>query len=286
MHVHLQDSGWAERAGGLRMRAIYDLRESSHMIQKTVSGLNGPSWDRSTMRKAGNGPISRRHLHDELLARLRDCIVQGELEPGAKIPEKDLCERFGVSRTPLREALKVLAFEGLVVLNHNRGSTVSPLTLQDLKDAFPIYARLEGLAGELACERLSSEEIADIRGLQVQMVDRFHQEDFAGHRALNEQIHERIEAGSRNQNLIQLIRCVSGRVRRAWVFIDLPGPCLASAIAEHEAILVAIERRDAPLLSRLLRDHVENSFDATKEAFAAKHGLRLSGERDGNPELA
>lgn len=210
-------------------------------------------------------PISRRHLHDELLTRLRDCIIGGELKPGDKIPEKDLCERFGVSRTPLREALKVLAYEGLVTLQHNRGSAVSPLNLQDLAEAFPVYARFEGLAGELACKKLDEDEIAEIRRLHDEMVALYERRDYPGAFAVNVQIHARIQAGSKNSNLIQLLRSISSRVAQARHHVALSGARWANAMAEHEAIIAALEDRDGALLSRLLREHMESTFRAIAE---------------------
>ena len=237
----------------------------------------------------GTSAISRRHLHDELLIRLRDCIIDGELVPGAKIPEKELCERFGVSRTPLREALKVLAFEGLVILNHNRGAIVKPLTFEDLSYAFPVYTQLETLAGELACERMSAKEIDEIKRLHERMVAACKQKDAKGQLAINEQIHERIHLGSQNRNLIQLLHHLSSRIRRARMAVIIPVARLRDAIAEHERIMAALERRDAPLLSRAIRDHLENTFRAMKAAFAAQETLpaRRAGKRDlGTSEAA
>ena len=212
------------------------------------------------------GHISRRHLHDELLTRLRDCILGGEFRLGEKIPEKELCERFGVSRTPLREALKVLAFEGLVVLHHNRGSAVSPLNLQDLAEAFPVYARLEALAGELACAKLTAEEIGAIRQLHDEMVAHYARHDYLGHFMLNEQIHTRIQAGSKNRNLIQLLRSISIRLAQARNHVRLSGARWDNAIAEHEAIIAALEARDGARLAEALRRHTESTFHAIAES--------------------
>ena len=97
-------------------------------------------------------PIKRQSLHDELTSRLRHLIIEGDLPPGEKLSEKDLCAQFDVSRTPLRESLKVLATEGLVQLTPNRGASVSPLTISDLEEAFPIMGALEAVSGELACQ--------------------------------------------------------------------------------------------------------------------------------------
>lgn len=234
-----------------------------------LNGSNGrkPPFSNEGQSLSGEtavSPILRRHLHDELLNRLRDCIINGDLAPGAKVPEKELCERFGVSRTPLREALKVLAYEGLVVLHHNRGSTVSPLTLEDLEEAFPIYGKLEALAGELAATRLTDAEIADIRALHDKMIRQYEQRDLRGHFHTNEEIHERIQLGSRNQTLIHLLRNISSRIRRARIYANMSENRWMQAVEEHEKIITALESRDGALLSQLLHDHMQNTFVSTK----------------------
>src|SRR3546814_15119151 len=99
-------------------------------------------------------PIQRRPLHNELADRLRHMIVEGELAPGEKLAEKELCQRFGVSRTPLREAMRVLATEGLVLLTPNRGCTVATPTLADLDQAFPLQGALEAPSGQLPSPHL------------------------------------------------------------------------------------------------------------------------------------
>src|ERR1700754_2536173 len=98
--------------------------------------------------------IERRSLHAELVERVRALITVGELANGQKIPERALCQRFGVSRTPLREALKVLASEGVVTLRPNRGAVVNGLTAQELMHVFPVMGALEALAGELATQTI------------------------------------------------------------------------------------------------------------------------------------
>jgi DNA-binding GntR family transcriptional regulator len=211
-------------------------------------------------------PIARRHLHDELLERLRDLIVGCELRPDAKIPEKELCERFGVSRTPLREALKVLAYEGLVVLQPNRGASVSPLTIPDLDELFPIYSRLEALAGELACRNCLDSEIADIRLLHEEMVEQYRQRVRKRYFELNEAIHERIHMGGRNQTLSGMLRSIAARIRRARIYANATEERWADAIREHEQILAALEAREGPRLAELLRTHMENTFDGIKQA--------------------
>src|ERR1043165_8493718 len=109
-----------------------------------------------------------RLLHETVVDRLRDMIVHGELKAGTKLNERVLCESLGTSRTPLREALKYLASEGLVRLLPNRGAIVAPLEAERVKQTFAVMGALEALAGELACRNASDGEINEIRGLHYQ----------------------------------------------------------------------------------------------------------------------
>src|SRR5258708_32404241 len=108
-------------------------------------------------------------LHGEILARLRDYIVEGNIADGGRVPERQLCAMFGISRTPLRAALKVLASEGLADLLPNRGARVRQLSEHELCQLFHVMGGLEGLAGRLACENITDEEIAEIERLHYEM---------------------------------------------------------------------------------------------------------------------
>src|SRR5215471_9152127 len=137
-------------------------------------------------------------LHDEILTRLRDYIVEGNIVDGGRVPERQLCEMLGISRTPLREALKVLASEGLVELLPNRGARVRTLSEQDLGELFDVMGGLEGLAGRLACENITDEEIAEIERLHYEMYGFYLRNDMHNYFLLNQRIHEQIVAASRN----------------------------------------------------------------------------------------
>ncbi|MCH9807066.1 MAG: GntR family transcriptional regulator [Alphaproteobacteria bacterium] len=212
-------------------------------------------------------PIERRPLHDELADQLRRAIIHGELRPGAKISEKDLCEQFGVSRTPIRETLKILSTEGLVSFAQNRGASVTEVTAQDIMDAFPVMGALEALAGELACANATQAQIDRLGVLQSKMVAMFKRGDRRGYFRINEQIHQLILEASCNSTLPRLIRAASAQVRRARYMANLSNERWAEAIEEHEQILKAIEARDGKLTSRLLRNHLTNKLEALKKAF-------------------
>lgn len=211
-------------------------------------------------------PIQRRPLHNELADRLRHMIAEGELAPGEKLAEKDLCSRFGVSRTPLREAMKVLATEGLVLLTPNRGCTVAKLTLADLDEAFPIMGALEALSGELACRHITDREVARIRELHERMVRKYEAGALSEYFKLNEQIHQLILSAARNPTLAQMQLSLSGRVRRARYMANMSPARWAKAVAEHGKILEALETRDGKRLAMLLKEHLANKLETVKEA--------------------
>ena len=196
--------------------------------------------------------------HVEAVAAIREMIVDGELEPGSRIPEKALCEKFGISRTPLREALKILSAEGHVVLLPNRGARVVQLTLREVAELYEVTGALEALGGELACERITPEEIAAIQRDHEQMTACFREEDMRGYYIHNRRIHEQIMAASRNSELSAIYASVNARVRRARFVVSMPRERWTEAMAEHEGILNALIRRDGPTLARILKTHLKH----------------------------
>ncbi len=211
-------------------------------------------------------PILRPSLHDELAARLRRMIVEDELPPGARIPERELCERFAVSRTPLREAIKVLAREGYVILTPNRGASVAILTEKDLDEAFPIMAALEALAGELAAEAATEAQIAAIRADTQAMRRAFEAGDRPAYFARNEAIHLGIVRASGNAMLEEMQRALDGRVRRGRYRANIGSDRWHRAMEEHEEIAAALSARDGARLSALLRRHLLGKREALRAA--------------------
>lgn len=226
------------------------------------------SMPMDTLTATENTPIARKGLHEEVAARLRDMIVEGDLEPGARVPERELCVRFGISRTPLREALKILASEGLVDLQHHRGALVCKLTAEALDDLFQVMGALEALAGEIACERASDAAISEIRECHERMLGHHARAELSDYFRLNQQIHESIIAAAGNPALTQIYRGLSVRIRRARYMANLSKARWDRAVAEHEQILKALIARDGANLGRLLRDHLRNKLDAIKTVIA------------------
>lgn len=167
---------------------------------------------RQEPKVAGTGSGST--LHGEVLTRLRDYIVEGNLADGARIPERQLCELFGISRTPLREALKVLASEGLIDLLPNRGARVRALSARNIHELFDLVAGLEALAGRLACECVTDEEISEIEHLHHEMYGFYLHRDLHHYFEANQAIHRRIVAAARNEALITAYNNSTARIRR------------------------------------------------------------------------
>ncbi len=211
-------------------------------------------------------PIVRLSLHDQLLGRLRGMISEGALLPGSKIDEKELGARFGVSRTPLREALKVLASEGLITLIPHRGAIVAPLDLEELAAAFPVMGALEALAGELAAKNANNWEIAEVARLQALLVDLHAAGDLRGYFEANKLVHETILGAARNPVLSQQYAQVAMKVRRARFTANMSAQRWAEAITEHGEILQALQARQAKKLSMLLRVHLDHKFETVRAA--------------------
>jgi len=206
-------------------------------------------------------------LHGEILTRLRDYIVEGNIPDGGRIPERQLCEMLGISRTPLREALKVLAAEGLVELLPNRGARVRQLSERDLGELFDLMGGLEGLAGRLACENISDAEIAEIERLHYEMYGFYLHRDMHGYFRVNQSIHHRIVEASRNAALMSAYTSLAGRIRRIRYSANFARKRerWGEAMREHETILDALRRRAGSELSDILFRHLRNKRTAAVE---------------------
>jgi DNA-binding GntR family transcriptional regulator len=211
---------------------------------------------------------SKTSLHNEVLTRLRDYIVEGKLKDGVRIPERELCTQFGVSRTPLREALKVLASEGLVDLLPNRGARVRALNAKDAEELFDLVGGLEALAGRLACEAITEARFAEIEALHHEMYGFYLRRDLHEYFRCNHLIHKRIVDATGNAALAATYATVDGQIRRLRYVanLDAKRDRWAEAMREHEAILDALRRRAGAELSDILFTHLRNKQRAAKES--------------------
>lgn len=222
---------------------------------------HGTSVERDDPLELRRGP-----LHEGVLARLRDYIIDGNIAAGERVPERQLCLMLNVSRTPLREALKVLAAEGLVQLLPNRGAQVRPIGEQEVRDLFEVVAGLEMLAARLACERVTDAEIAAIQKQHYEMYACYIQRQLPEYFRLNQAIHTAILAAARNPVLDATYASINARIRRVRYAANLAeGGRWAQAVREHEAILDALSRRAGVELAELMREHMQRKCEAACE---------------------
>jgi DNA-binding GntR family transcriptional regulator len=227
-------------------------------------------------------------LHDETLTRLRDHIVEGNIPDGGRVPERELCGMLGISRTPLREALKVLASEGLVELLPNRGARVRQLSERDLAELFDVMGGLEGLAGRLACENITNAEITEIEQLHYEMYGFYLHRDMHGYFRVNQLIHQKIVESSRNTTLQNAYANFAGRIRRVRYSANFARKRerWGEAMREHEAILDALRRRSGNELSDILFIHLRNKRTAAVEHLKDGDAATPEPGQDGTPELS
>ena len=204
-------------------------------------------------------PIRRRPLHDEATERIRDLIVEGRLAAGEWINEAELCKQLQISRTPLREAIKVLATEGLVELVPRRGARVAQLSLRELTDLFEALAGVEGLAAELAAERISATDLEKLHELQAS-IERSHKaRNRLAYFHENHELHVAIVRCSGNSAIVDIHARLIARVRRARYQAILSEARWSASVEEHAQILAALARRDARRAGELMRQHVAHT---------------------------
>ncbi|HEY2925241.1 GntR family transcriptional regulator [Piscinibacter sp.] len=220
--------------------------------------------------------IPRQVLHQEVAVRLRQRIVEGHLAPGAKLNERELSELLQVSRTPLREAIKMLAAEGLVELLPNRGAVVAQMSEQDVADTFEVIAGLEGQSGELAAQRINEAELAEIRALHYEMLAAHTRRDLPTYYRLNAQIHTRINAAAANRVLTQTWATVNARLQALRFRSNFDAAKWKRAVKEHEQMVELLAARDAAGMRALMVRHLLHKRDAVLELMRSG---RLHGDR-------
>jgi len=214
-------------------------------------------------------PLSSPVLHEQVARKLRTLLVEGRIPAGAKLNERELAERLQVSRTPLREAIKQLAAEGLVVLLPHRGAVAIQLDEREVAHSFELMAALEGLSGELAAQRIEEHELQAIRALHFEMLAAFTRRDLSAYYRLNAQIHAAINAAAKNPVLartyaqtnarLQALRFRSNQDERKW----------KRAVKEHSQMIDALAAHDASALRALLITHVNHKRDVVLEMMRA-----------------
>ena len=214
--------------------------------------------------------IPRAALHEQVAYRLRELLVEGAIAPGAKLNERELALQLNVSRTPLREAIKMLAAEGLVELLPNRGAVAVSLSEQDVRNTFEVMAGLEGLSGELAAQRITDEQLTEIKALHFEMLAAHARRDLSAYYRINAQIHRAINTAANNAILTLTYSQVNTRLQ-ALRFRSNPDEAKWSrAVAEHGQMIEALSKRDGAALKAVLVQHLQHKRDVVIEQIRAE----------------
>ena len=212
--------------------------------------------------------VARDTLQQRVAVRLRELLIQGVLAPGAKLNERELCERLGVSRTPLREAIRLLAAEGLITLDPGRGAFAPILSLADVAHTFDVLAVLEGLAAELAARQITDAELEELQALQQEMQAAFERRDLPHYYRANARVHDLLNVASRNPVLRETWKQLNARMHALRFRSNQDETKWAQALQEHEHILAALQARDGPALRGLLVQHLRRKREAVLEQLA------------------
>jgi DNA-binding GntR family transcriptional regulator len=210
-------------------------------------------------------PIPRAALHEQVAHRLRQMLVEGAIAPGAKLNERELSELLNVSRTPLREAIKMLAAEGLVELLPNRGAVAVSLTEADVLNTFEVMAGLEAQSGELAAQRITQQELAEIQAMHYEMLAAYTRHDLSAYYRLNSRIHNAINAAAKNPVLGQVYTQVNARLQALRFRSNQDGEKWKRAVKEHEKMIEALAAHDSTAMREVLLAHLRNKRDVVLE---------------------
>ena len=213
--------------------------------------------------------VDRRTLPTAIAARRREMIIEGDLPQGTRLNERSLCDRLQVSRTPLREAFRLLAADGLVQIQPNRGAQVVALSENDIRESFEVMGALEALSGELACQRISDAEIAEITALTFEMQACHARQDLHAYYQVNRQIHDRINAAGHNQLLAQVYSTINLRLQNLRFRSNLNRDKWDKAMREHLAMVEALTARDGARMAEIMRTHLRRKGEAVLESLTA-----------------
>jgi len=203
-------------------------------------------------------PVERHlTLRERIVEFVKEAIMKGRLKPGERVPEPELAERFGISRTPIREAFRQLESEGFITFTPRKGAIVSPITDKDVIEFYAIKGLLEGYAAKMACCKIGDKEIQNMKDLNSQMTRCSEKNDVKNFFKLDNQLHDvflKLCGNDKLYNLIHTIVQQFERFRRAA--LSLPGR-MQSSVKQHTEIIEAFKKRDVDLVERLVKANAE-----------------------------
>lgn len=209
---------------------------------------------------------SYKPLREVVFETIREAIISGYLRPGERLMEVQLAEEMGVSRTPVREAIRKLELEGFLVMMPRKGAYVAGISMKDIADVFEIRASMESLAAGLAAERITEEELENLKQILVSVAESADHNDLDGIVHTDTDFHDIIYKASRNDRLIQIINNLMEQIQRfRATSLAFPGR-MKVTVEEHRKLVEAIANRDVSLAKALAQEHVENAENSMLEA--------------------
>jgi len=231
------------------------------LCYRDIMRLNFPqeNMNEEQQRMTSNikATITRAALHTQVADALRDQIVRGELEAGARLNEIELCETLGISRTPLREAIKILEVESLIEIKPHKGASVAKISVETIEEIFQILAPLEQLALELAMAHMDDNDYQTMQDMHDKMIACYHAEDREGCFQNDMAFHNQIVTFAGNDVLKATHTNLTNRSQRGRFFAPrFSKKKLDEAMATHETLIIAIMDRNIPTASKIMHDHV------------------------------
>jgi DNA-binding GntR family transcriptional regulator len=201
-------------------------------------------------------------LREVIFNTLREAIIIGELKPGERLMEVQLAEKMGVSRTPVREAIRKLELEGLVDMVARRGAQVADLSVKDIMDVLEVRASLDGLATALSSTRITQDELKELKHVNMQFTNYVEKENLQGTIKKDVEFHDIIYRSSRNEKLIQIASNLREQVQRFRVIYLKDFSSTKDIINEHNDILEAIQNKDSNNAQSLAQRHIKKQEES------------------------
>ena len=205
-------------------------------------------------------------LRDVVFNTLRQAILKGELAPGERLMEIQLAEKLGVSRTPIREAIRKLELEGLVLMIPRKGAEVAQITEKSLRDVLEVRRALENLAVQLACLRMSPQTLADLKAAARAFEEILGGEDVTAVAEADVAFHDVIYMATDNQRLISLLNNLREQMYRYRVEYLKKKECHKQLLWEHQEIIRAIEAGEIDVATKITEQHIDNQVEAVSDA--------------------
>ena len=210
-------------------------------------------------------------LRDVVFNTLRQAILRGELKPGERLMEIQLANKLGVSRTPIREAIRKLELEGLVLMIPRKGAEVAEITEKSLRDVLEVRRAMEELAVQLACEKITKEEIRELERVAKEFQQVVNSSDITEIAEVDVCFHDIIYTATDNQKLIQLLNNLREQMYRYRVEYLKRDGVFPQLIAEHEAIIRHIENNEKEKATEVMCRHIDNQVETVIDVIRAKH---------------